>query len=199
MIIRVVYLLEQKKMKNKNSTIRLNELYDKISSNNTRWASSIDNLSLIKAIVYLYGISVRFDWLWECGTLGIELVSRIPQMANSWADPERLRSLPLRLLPPPLPPPPPAVTAWCCNVLVVGVGAEIEVEVEETFFFACPPKKNLYNYTSYIIRLSIWKNEEEGEREGGAIKLLGTYHFFCEGCTPEANKFRYWSERINLG
>lgn len=36
MIIRVVYLLEQKKMKNKNSTIRLNELYDKISSNNTR-------------------------------------------------------------------------------------------------------------------------------------------------------------------
>lgn len=138
----------------------------KISSNNLDCSS----LTIyIKAIVYLYGISVRFDWLWECGTLGIELVSRIPQMANSWADPERLRSLPLRLLPPPLPPPPPAVTAWCCNVLVVGVGAEIEVEVEETFFFACPPKKNLY----IIIRI-VYNNL----RQVFSDKAVGNVPFF---------------------
>lgn len=128
-------------------------------------------------IVYLYGISVRFDWLWECGTLGIELVSRIPQTANSWADPERLRSLPLRLLPPPVPPPPPAVTAWCCNVLVVGVGAEIEVEVEETFFFICPPKKNLHNYTLYIyIRLSIWKRDDDKVFKNGTIFFAKVAH-----------------------
>lgn len=156
-------MLEEKKMKDKDSIIRLNEQWLIVNFvKQSRWVSLI-----MKAIVYLYGISVRFDWLWECGTLGIELASRIPQMANSWADPERLRSLPLRLLPPPPPPPPPAVTAWCCNVLVVGVGAEIEVEVEETFFFACPPKKNLYNCTLYV-RSSIWKNE-------GSDKAVGRY------------------------
>jgi hypothetical protein len=80
---------------------------------------------------YLYGMSLRFDWLWECGTRGAEATSRTPQTASSWALPDRLRSLPLRL--PPLPP-----LLICCRVLDVGV------EVEETFFLAGPPKtKNL--------------------------------------------------------
>jgi len=127
---------------------------------------------------YLYGMSLRFDWLWECGTRGAEATSRTPQTASSWALPDRLRSLPLRL--PPLPPP-----LICCRVLDVGV------EVEETFFLAWPPKtKNLQRTTSAESRVA---KRYEGLR-------CKPYLFFCRGCPPlAAKRLRYWSERINLG
>lgn len=60
--------------------------------------------------------------------------SLTPQTASSWADPDKLRSLPLRLPPGPLP------IVLCCCCKFPGPG----VVTEATFFFPGPPKlKNL--------------------------------------------------------
>lgn len=115
-----------------------------------------DYLSGPPSPAYLYGMSVRFDWLCECGTRGAEDASRTPQTVSSWALPDRLRSLPLRLpAPPPLPPLLPILA--CCKVLDVGV------EVEETFFLAWPPKpKNLERSKGHFSRRFYRREITEG-------------------------------------
>lgn len=116
--------------------------------------------------VYLYGISVRLDWLWECGTLGMVVTSLTPITASSWADPERLRSLPRRR------PPPVAPIFPCCCCKLPGIGAALV----DIFFFVWPPKTK--NLLFFIEKINRFVRENRLERKNVTFPM----EFFVKIC-----------------
>lgn len=83
---------------------------------------------------YLYGMSLRLLWEWECGTR----VSLIPDTANSCAEPERLRSLPRRFDRAPQ-----VITVPCCVCCCCWTRPALGALLVDAFFFVGPNPKNL--------------------------------------------------------
>lgn len=126
---------------------------------------------------YLYGMSLRLDWLCEWVTLAVEVLDT-PQMASSWAEPDKLRSLPRRR----------PSEGWgtcccCCCCTRAEVGAEVAVD---DFFFTGPPNpKNL----STNERNKTWKRLYPKEKVRLTAPRQSSNLFLWEGCTPAASRF----------
>lgn len=98
--------------------------------------------------IYLYGISLKLLCECECGTF----VSFTPEIASSWADPDKLRSLPRRFDKPPHKTVPCEECCWssCCWLGAVLV---------EVFFLVWPkPKKLQLKVIIIFFECRLYKN-----------------------------------------
>lgn len=119
-----------------------------------RWAGLISQSACVFMLfyvwcsIYLYGISLKLLWLCECGT---RLESLTPEMANSCAEPDKLRSLPL--LRDKAPHPTPELWFVCC-----WRSDWFGAFVVDAFFFVGPNPKNLH---SNLKKCNITKRKKE--------------------------------------